>query len=465
MSQTSVLFDVAGPRTRARHRIYTIISLVVILGLAALLVLRMADRGQFAYDLWEPFLTPDYIRALLVDGLLKTLQMAFFSVILAVVFGTIFGVGKLSDHASVRWVCWSVVEFFRAVPVLMLMIFLYFAYGAGPGGLDAFWCVVIALTLYNGSVLAEVFRAGILAVPRGQSEAAYAIGMRKTQVMTQILLPQAVKIMLPAIISQCVVALKDTSLGYAITAPGLTFVGKQIYTDFQNQLQTVIVIAALYVVRQPGPDLDRHLGAEEVRRREEDPRGVDGGGDRRGDGAGAGRALSNRWSRRAVKARHETSDRTAARSPGFVTGASAPSSTSARRQVLHQELDGGGVRVDPVGALGEAVTLVVVHPQLAVDALAVEGGLDLPGLRQRDARVVGAVDHEQRRDHVVEVGERRGLRRGSRGGGRGSRTRARGRPAGSAEVFSRNVTSDEIPTMSTPAAHRSGCMATPASTM
>ena len=186
----------------------------------------MADRGQFDYELWEPFVTPDYIRALLVDGLLKTLQMAFFSVILAVVFGTILGVGKLSDHASVRWLCWAVVEFFRAVPVLMLMIFLYFGYGAGPGGLDAFWCVVIALTLYNGSVLAEVFRAGILAVPRGQSEAAYAIGMRKTQVMTQILLPQAVKIMLPAIISQCVVALKDTSLGYAITAPGLTFVGK-----------------------------------------------------------------------------------------------------------------------------------------------------------------------------------------------------------------------------------------------
>jgi glutamate transport system permease protein len=247
MSQTSVLFDVAGPRTRARHRIYTVISLVVILGLAALLVLRMADRGQFAYDLWEPFFTPEYIQALLVDGLLETLKMAFFSVILAVVFGTIFGVGKLSDHASVRWVCWAVVEFFRAVPVLMLMIFLYFGYGAGPGGLDAFWCVVIALTLYNGSVLAEVFRAGILAVPRGQSEAAYAIGLRKTQVMTQILLPQAVKIMLPAIISQCVVALKDTSLGYAIVAPGLTFVGKSIYGEFQNQLQTVIVIAAMYV--------------------------------------------------------------------------------------------------------------------------------------------------------------------------------------------------------------------------
>ena len=82
-----------------------------------------------------------------------------------------------------------------------------------------------ALTLYNGAVLAEVFRAGINAVPKGQSEAAYAIGMRKSQVMNIILLPQAVKIMIPAIISQCVVALKDTSLGYLIAAPGLTRVG------------------------------------------------------------------------------------------------------------------------------------------------------------------------------------------------------------------------------------------------
>ena len=106
---------------------------------------------------------------------------------------------------------------------------------------------LIALTLYNGSVLAEVFRAGILAVPHGQSEAAYAIGMRKSQVMTSILLPQGVKIMLPAIISQCVVALKDTSLGYAILAPGLTAVGKAIFQQFSNQLQTAIVLAAIYV--------------------------------------------------------------------------------------------------------------------------------------------------------------------------------------------------------------------------
>ncbi|NUR09430.1 MAG: amino acid ABC transporter permease [Nocardioidaceae bacterium] len=241
-----VLFDAPGPRTRARHRVYTVLASVVLLVVAALVVWRLAEAGQFAYDLWEPFVTPVYMKALLVDGLLKTLQMAFTAVTLAVVFGVLFGVGKLSDRGWVRWPCTIVVEFFRAVPVLLLMIFIFFSYGIGDG-FGSYWSVVIALTLYNGAVLAEVFRAGIEAVPHGQSEAAYALGMRKTQVMTSILLPQGVKIMLPAIISQCVVALKDTSLGYYILAPGLTAVGKQIYGEFQNQLQTAIVVSALYI--------------------------------------------------------------------------------------------------------------------------------------------------------------------------------------------------------------------------
>jgi glutamate transport system permease protein len=131
--------------------------------------------------------------------------------------------------------------------VLILMVFVFFTWGTGSGGIGSYWSVVIALTLYNGSVLAEVFRAGIQALPKGQAEAAYAIGLRKTQVMSSVLMPQAVKIMLPAIISQCVVALKDTSLGMYILAPGLTAVGKQIYTEFGNQLQTVIVLAAIYI--------------------------------------------------------------------------------------------------------------------------------------------------------------------------------------------------------------------------
>jgi glutamate transport system permease protein len=243
----NVLFDAPGPATIARHRVYSILSVIALAALVAFAVWRLYDTGQLTYEKWEVFLTPTYIEVILVDGLLTTLRMAFFSIIFAVVFGLIFGVGKLSDHAWVAWPCWAVVEFFRAVPVLLLMVFVFYLLSVGDGPLSSFWCVVIALTLYNGSVLAEVFRAGVNAVPRGQVEASYALGMRKTQVMTNVQLPQAVKMMLPALISQCVVALKDTSLGQYIIAPGLTRVGQDIYREFANQVPTAIVITGLYV--------------------------------------------------------------------------------------------------------------------------------------------------------------------------------------------------------------------------
>jgi len=246
MSAT-VLYDTPGPRTVRRHRVYAIVTAVVLVGLAALVVWKLEAAGQLAYDKWEVFLTPDYVRVILVDGLLTTLRMAFFSIVFAVAFGLVFGTAKLSERWWLQWPAWLVVEFFRAVPVLLLMVFVFYLLSVGDGPLSTFWCVVVALTLYNGSVLAEVFRAGINAVPSGQVEAAYALGLRKTQVMTTIQLPQAVRIMLPALVSQCVVALKDTSLGYYIVAPGLTAVGKQIYLEFFNQVPTAIVLAALYI--------------------------------------------------------------------------------------------------------------------------------------------------------------------------------------------------------------------------
>jgi glutamate transport system permease protein len=242
----SVLFDAPGPKTILRHRIYTVVAVVALVVVLVLVVIRFDETGQLAYALWEPFITPAYIEVLL-EGLFKTLQMAALSVVFSVIFGLVLGTAKLSDWSWVRWPAWAIVEFFRAVPVLLLMVFFFLAYGVGADGIGPYWCVVAALTLYNGSVLAEVFRAGVNAVPAGQAEAAYAIGMRKSQVMNIILLPQAVKIMLPSIISQCVVALKDTSLGFYIVAPGLTAVGKAIYTEFQNQVQVAIVISAMYV--------------------------------------------------------------------------------------------------------------------------------------------------------------------------------------------------------------------------
>ncbi len=246
MSGSSILFDAPGPKALARYRTYSVVSAVALLALVGVFVWQMQRTGQFAYAKWEYFVTPKYLQAILVDGVFATVRMAVFAILGALVIGLAFGVGKLSDHGWVRWPCWAFVEFFRAVPLLLLIIYIYYAVGTG-GRIGPFWSVILGLALYNGAVLAEVFRAGINAVPYGQSEAAYAIGMRKTQVMSIVMLPQAVKIMLPAIISQFVVALKDTSLGYAIVAPGLTVVFKQLWGEGRNEVQAVMVLAALYI--------------------------------------------------------------------------------------------------------------------------------------------------------------------------------------------------------------------------
>jgi glutamate transport system permease protein len=245
----SVLFDAPGPRAVARQRIFTVAAAVLLVGAFVYAIVRLAQNGQFEYQKWEPFVSPVYIEALLVDGVLETLKMAFSAILLAVGFGVVFGIGKLSEHGWLRWPSWAAVEFWRAVPVLLGMIFIWNLLGTDKES-SRYWSVVLALMLYNGAVLAEVFRAGINAVPHGQVEAAYAVGMRKTQVMLTIQLPQAVKIMLPALISQCVVALKDTALGVVVLAPGLTKVARLIYSnpDFgSNQLPTVFVAALLYI--------------------------------------------------------------------------------------------------------------------------------------------------------------------------------------------------------------------------
>ncbi|MGZ7000409.1 MAG: amino acid ABC transporter permease, partial [Acidimicrobiia bacterium] len=95
---SNVLFDTPGPRTRARHRVYTGVSIVALLGVLALVVARMGSTGQLSYARWEPFVTPAYVRALLLDGLVHTLEMAFSAVLLAILMGLLLGLGKMSEH-------------------------------------------------------------------------------------------------------------------------------------------------------------------------------------------------------------------------------------------------------------------------------------------------------------------------------------------------------------------------------
>ncbi|MEV0321023.1 amino acid ABC transporter permease [Streptomyces sp. NPDC050658] len=242
--ESTALYDVPGPKTERRHKLYGLLSTVAVLALLGWILYLLFDTDQFTYTKWMPF---EYkgIQELLLEGLGNTLKAFAISAVLSLALGGVLATGRLSEHRPVRWVATLIVEFFRAMPVLVMIFFVFVALKVQP--LPA---LVTGLTLYNGSVLAEVFRSGVNAVERGQREAAYALGMRKTQVMTHVLVPQAVRAMLPAIISQLVVALKDTSLGYLITYEEFLHAGKLIASNLDYDLPfipVVLVISPIYI--------------------------------------------------------------------------------------------------------------------------------------------------------------------------------------------------------------------------
>ncbi|ALG07885.1 amino acid ABC transporter permease [Kibdelosporangium phytohabitans] len=241
----SALFDLPGPKARMRYRLYAVLGTLLIVGVIAFVIYKFLDAGQFDGKLWE-WIEYEKIQTDLVAALGKTLTAFAVSAVLSLLFGAVFAAGRLSDHAIFRVPSMVIVELFRAIPAVIMMFM--FHYGLKFG--DPFNSVVAALSLYNGSVLAEVFRAGILSLPRGQSEAAYAVGMRKTQVMVLVLLPQALRAMLPAIISQLVVVLKDTALGFLITYEELLYYARNLggVAQFGRPLIPVtIVVAAMYI--------------------------------------------------------------------------------------------------------------------------------------------------------------------------------------------------------------------------
>ncbi|MFF6878023.1 amino acid ABC transporter permease [Streptomyces sp. NPDC012474] len=216
---SSVLYDAQGPRAKRRNVILTVVFLVAVAALLWWVFGTLKDKGQLEWALWEPFVHTEAWSTYIWPGLQNTLKAAALAVIIAMPLGAVLGIARLSDHAWVRVPAAVVVEFFRSIPVLVLMIFglaLFAQYTNVASDDRPLYAVVTGLVLYNASVLAEIVRAGILALPKGQSEAAMAIGLRKGQLMRLVLLPQAVTAMLPAIVSQLVVIVKDTALGGAV---------------------------------------------------------------------------------------------------------------------------------------------------------------------------------------------------------------------------------------------------------
>ncbi|MEV7028227.1 amino acid ABC transporter permease [Kitasatospora sp. NPDC093558] len=254
MSPPTVLYDAPGPRARRRNAVSTVLFLVALAALAWWVVQSLADKNQLDWVKWRPFFTDSRAwETYLLPGLQNTVIAASLAMVIALPLGALFGIARLSDHRWVRGVAGTVVEFFRAIPVLILMLFANAAYAQYTNvGSDSrpLYAVVTGLVLYNASVLAEIVRAGILALPQGQSDAAMALGMRRNQVMRYVLLPQAVTAMLPAIVSQLVVIVKDTALGGALLGfSELLASVRPLSANYgANTIASFTVVAVVFVV-------------------------------------------------------------------------------------------------------------------------------------------------------------------------------------------------------------------------
>ncbi len=258
------LGDALGPRGRRTARIVAAVSGVVLLAVIGLALSRLSDKGQLDAAKWRPFTQWSVIRFFLI-GLQTTIEVALVSMAGAMAIGAVMALARLSRTRIVRCVAVAYVEFFRGVPLVLLIFFCALGLPRYGVGLSLFWYLVLGLIVYNSAVLGEIFRAGILSLDRGQTEAAYSLGMGYWQSMLLVIVPQAARRMIPAIVSQLVTLLKDTSLGAAIAFEELLRRSRINGEFFQNKLQSLFVAAVLYIVINFA--LSRLAGRLEVRQR------------------------------------------------------------------------------------------------------------------------------------------------------------------------------------------------------
>lgn len=277
-AQTSIrdaLYEEPGPKTRRRILVGTVISGIAVAVLIVLIVRRFYVTGQFSARQWSFFARPTTWMFLL-QGLLGTVEVSFVAGIIAMVLGFVLMAGRLSDHAVLRGISRVVIDFFRGVPSLLLIYFFFLVVPTYGIKLSSFWMITLPVGLAASGVLAEVFRAGVNAVPRGQSEAAYSLGMRKTKVMTKVVFPQAIRFVVPSLISQLVVVVKDTTVAYVVSFPDLLQNARILITNYNALVSTYFVVAIVYIlinyaINQAAVSLARHNGTRIVSRTTQEP--------------------------------------------------------------------------------------------------------------------------------------------------------------------------------------------------
>jgi His/Glu/Gln/Arg/opine family amino acid ABC transporter permease subunit len=205
-------------------------------------------------DTWAMFADPAILR-FFGQGLQETLSIAAVATVLSFAAGLLFALGRLSTRGYVRWPSIAYIEGVRALPVLLLIVYFGLKGSAlfrpffGPDfELSRFWAGVLGLSLYTSAVLAEIIRAGILSLPRGQTEAARALGLSHFASLRYVILPQSLRLMVPAMMGQLTTVIKDTSLVGTIGVFELLRQGRTIYTQFFNPVEVLLFVSVIYFV-------------------------------------------------------------------------------------------------------------------------------------------------------------------------------------------------------------------------
>ncbi len=245
---TRVLFDEPGPRGRARIRVITAVALVLVVLLVAGAVWQFAVHGQLAAYRWQFFTYSAIVQRLLVDGIGNTFLATAVSAVFAFPLGLVLALGRLSRVRAVTVVSTAWIEFFRSMPMILVVYAFLLALPRFGVVLPVFWMLVVPMILVSSATTAEVFRAGIRAVDRGQWEAAQSLGMGPALVLTQVVLPQAFRIVLPNLLTGLVSLLKDSTLGYVVSYGELMQQGKELVAYYHYMIQTYLVIALVYVL-------------------------------------------------------------------------------------------------------------------------------------------------------------------------------------------------------------------------
>jgi glutamate transport system permease protein len=262
---TRVLFDEPGPRGRARIRLFTVIGLVLVAGVVGLVLWQFYRSGQLGRSRWLPFIQPAYLN-FLWQGLLGTITATALAALFAFPLGVVLALGRLSRLRVLRWLSVGYIELFRSIPLLLLVYAFLLALPRFGLNLPILWKLVVPIVLVNVAVLAEIFRAGILAVDPGQSEAALALGLTEGTTMRTVILPQAIRLVVPTLVTQLVALLKDSTLGFVVSYPELLKQANNLTVYTRLLVQTFLVVATIYVLvnlllSRLAVSLERRLGS------------------------------------------------------------------------------------------------------------------------------------------------------------------------------------------------------------